>query len=253
MLLQALRSFLLCKAYIVPDKWGIYHMIYDIDIIKAAIVRSADKAIYFKSMLTLLDNYSGDGDMGISVEKGCLALKEIVHDFDDNDIGSFFDECARRFNQVAASTIGTLLSSAFQMLGKKFAGKINLNDNDILMIPEYMSDAIAMRGHASLGNKTLLDALIPFSHALLEAFEKCQNINEAGKQAAKVAKEAAKSTRGMIATIGRAKWFGQRSKDYLDPGAVLCSLIIDAIVYPQESLGYKLPNYESHYNGIKDK
>lgn len=219
-------------------------MTYQIEAMKTAIGHCAEKAIFFKPMLTLLDNYSGDGDMGISVEKGAKALLVVISSFSGTDIGELFDQCGKRFNQAAASTIGTLISSALFMLGRKFHGKEYLSEEEILMIPTYMADAISMSGHAKLGDKTILDSLIPFSETILLQYNLNGNLTLASQEAARVAKEAAKSTRGMIATIGRAKWIGERSRDYPDPGAVLCSILIDSVVRPEKDLGYKLPEYE---------
>lgn len=220
-------------------------MNYTVNDVKHAILLCADSAIYSKPMLTLLDSYSGDGDMGISVENGAKSLKSVSENYKADDIGEFFILCAHAFNKAAASTIGTLLSSAFQMVGNKFCHKTSLSDSDLLIIAESMADAIILRGNAHLGDKTILDALIPYSNALNASYQHNRDIRAAARDAASAAKTAAKSTRGMIATIGRAKWIGERSRDYPDPGAVLCSLLADALAYPDRDFGYKLPDYES--------
>ncbi len=219
-------------------------MMYQIESFKKAISQCAEKAVFFKPMLTLLDNYSGDGDMGISIEKGAKAVKKVLCVYKGTDIGELFDLCGKHFNQAASSTIGTLISAALFMLGRKFHGKSTLDEHDVVLIPTYMADAISMSGHAKLGDKTILDALCPFAEALLNKYQESGDLTGSAQEAAKIAKEAAKSTRGMIATIGRAKWIGERSRDYPDPGAVLCSILIDSIVRPEKELGYKLPEYE---------
>lgn len=216
-----------------------------IEHVKKAIDACADKAIYSKPMLTLLDNYSGDGDMGISMEKGAQALKKVTTKYNGSDIGKLFGQCARSLNNAASSTMGTLLSAALTMLGNKFAGRDMLTTADLLAIPEHMADAISMRGHAKVGDKTLLDALIPLSETLRDTYQRTGDLHTAVCDAAKASKVAAKNTCGMIATIGRAKWIGERSRDYPDPGAVFCSLMADAIAYPERDFGYKLPNYET--------
>lgn len=220
-------------------------MNYTVDDVKNAVLLCADKAIYSKPMLTLLDNYSGDGDMGISMENGAKSLKKVSDHYNGNNIGEYFTLCACAFNKAAASTIGTLISSALQMLGNKFCNRIELNDADLLIIAESMADAIVLRGNAHLGDKTLLDALIPYSAELNASYHRNGNIYTAARDAAHAAKTAAKSTRGMLATIGRAKWIGERSREYPDPGAVLCSLLADTLAYPERDFGYKLPDYDS--------
>lgn len=171
--------------------------------------------------------------------------KKVMELSNVKDIGEFFDLCGKRFNQAAASTIGTLVSSALFMLGIKFRRKTELTEAEVVLIPSYMSDAISINGHAKLGDKTILDSLIPFSVSFQKEYEKTGDILSASQEAARIAKESAKATRGMIATIGRAKWIGERSRDYPDPDAVLCSVIVDSIVCPEETMGYRLPEYEN--------
>ena len=220
-------------------------MSYSIDDVKAQVRICAGKAIESEPMLTLLDSYSGDGDMGFSVQKGSYALLSMIESDCSDDIGSFFNNCGIVFNKTAASTIGTLISSCFFMLGIKLCGMTELSDHDILMIPEYMSVALMMRGNASVGDKTILDALVPFSNEFVKTYSRCRDLHTALCEGAKAAKLAAKATKGMIATIGRAKWIGERSREYPDAGAVLCALIVGAMAESEAEDCYKLPVYEA--------
>lgn len=219
-------------------------MDYDIDSVRRAIILCADKAINSKPMLTLLDSCSGDGDMGISMEKGSVVLKHYAESYTGDNIGELFVEGGMLFNKAASSTIGTLVSSAMLMTGKKLYGRTRLDDRDLLQIPTYMSDAIILRGNAKLGDKTILDALIPFSDELRTAYEELGSMREAADRAARAAKTAAKNTKGVVAKIGRAKWIGERSKEFPDAGAVMCALLADSLAHPQPGEGYKLPKYE---------
>ena len=219
-------------------------MEYDIDSVKEVLNICADKAIYSKPLLTELDSRMGDGDLGMSMSKGAMSIKNEIISYKGTDIGEFFRKCAATLNRAAPSTMGTLLSGAMMMLGKKLKGRIFLEDKDILAIPVIMADSIMMRGNAKLGDKTILDSLIPLAEAMNASYALTGDLKTAVREAATAAKKGAKSTKGLIAKVGRAKWIADRSREYPDSGAVLCSILIDALAYTEKHEGYKLPNYE---------
>lgn len=75
--------------------------------------------------------------------------------------------------------------------------------------------------------KARLDALIPLADALQASYARDTDLKLALKEAASAAARGANRTKGMIAKVGRAKWIGERSRDYPDGGAVLCSVLIE--------------------------
>lgn len=204
-------------------------MIYNIQNIKYVLELSAEKLIASKDRLTQLDSNSGDGDLGISMEKGALALKAEVNAYTGEDIGELLIKCAMAFNKVAPSTMGTLLSSAIMTLGKKHRGNTEINDKDAVEAPRIMLEAIMRLGKGQLGDKTILDALIPMAETFENSFESNTDIKLALKEAALAAEKAANDTKGMLAKIGRTKWIADRTKDYPDGGAILCSIVVQAL------------------------
>lgn len=219
-------------------------MEYNISNIKNILKICAEKAIYSKPLLTELDSRMGDGDLGMSMSKGAIAIKNEIDSYGGSDIGVFLIKCATALNRTAPSTMGTLLSGAIMIVGKKFKGHITIDDKNVLTIPVLMADAIMMRGNAKLGDKTILDSLIPLSIAFNSSFALTGDLKAAAIEAAVAAKKGAKATKGLIAKVGRAKWIADRSRDYPDSGAVLCSVLMDSLAYNEKHEGYKLPNYE---------
>ncbi len=202
-------------------------MIYTLQDVKNVINISAEVALSLKELLTELDSRSGDGDLGITMEKSAHALMIETSKYEGKDIGEFFIKSAMSVNRAAPSTMGTLLSCAIMELGKKFKGSEEITCEQIVEIPSIIVDAIMKRGKANRGDKTILDALIPMADAFHTSYYKKKNLKLALKDAASAAKKGANKTKGMIAKVGRAKWIGERSRNYPDGGAILCSKLIE--------------------------
>jgi dihydroxyacetone kinase len=92
-------------------------------------------------------------------------------------------------------------------------------------------EGIMQRGQSALGDKTLLDALVPAIDSLEESFG--QPIDDHGvaaiQNAADVAVKAAEDTKGMLAMRGRAAYTGERSRDSVDAGATAIGVILQTI------------------------
>ena len=107
---------------------------------------------------------------------------------------------------------------------KKFVNEVENISNMLKQGVEAMKKS----GKADVGEKTMLDVLIPVSNSLIELqnetdFEKvANNINN-------VAKDGMLSTKDIIATKGRASFLGERAKGHIDPGARSSQLAIEAI------------------------
>lgn len=187
----------------------------------------ADETIAAKAKLTEIDSKLGDGDMGISMEKGALAIKKELTGLSENekDISRLFMTCASSFNRAAPSTMGTLLSAGLLALAKKCIGKTELTAVDIVFFPEVLAETIAFRGKASVGDKTVLDALYPYAQVLQSVYSETQDLQQALNKAAQAAAQGVESTKGIVAKTGRAKWLAERNMDYPDGGAVLCCKI----------------------------
>ena len=179
-----------------------------------------------ETLLAELDGLSGDGDLGITAVKLSEALEKMAQS-DITDLGMLFMKTGMEMNKQAPSTMGTLLAAGVMSLGKQFKGQTDLADEDLAAIPQLLAEEIKKRGKASLGDKTILDALIPMADAVRETFAETGDIKEAYRKGANAAETGAGQTRGMIAKTGRASWIADRTKDNLDGGAVLCAKIAE--------------------------
>ncbi|WP_146227080.1 dihydroxyacetone kinase subunit L, partial [Mesotoga sp. TolDC] len=89
-------------------------------------------------------------------------------------------------------------------------GKEKLKNAEISEVFPAKVSGVQKVGKAELGDKTLLDALIPFKESLKESAKLNEPIEEAFKKAVTRAEEGAESTKTIVATKGRARYLGDR-------------------------------------------
>ena len=122
---------------------------------------------------------------------------------------------------------GALFATLLMGMSKKYNDELSDQKNIAAMFTEGV-EAMKKRGKSDLGEKTMLDVLIPVSNELnkLSGQENVKRIAEKIKTAAE---EGMLSTKDLIATKGRASFLGERAKGHIDPGARSSQLAIEAI------------------------
>lgn len=166
-----------------------------------------------------LDRAIGDGDHGTNMRRGCEAV------YLDRD-----RLCSLPLSQ-ALETIGTMLVMSVGGASGPLYGTLLIemgrrldarkNGSDFAIILGEAINAVARRGRAQAGDKTLLDVLYPVH---TEMVRQSALINIAER-----AEESAQLTAGMKAMRGRAAFLGDRSIGHIDPGASSCALLTTAI------------------------
>jgi dihydroxyacetone kinase len=84
-------------------------------------------------------------------------------------------------------------------------------------------------GKAAVGDKTMVDAMIPFTDTFNDAIRAGRTAAEAWSDASAKARAAAESTTGMMPRIGRARAHGDKSVGTPDPGAVSFGVVVSAV------------------------
>lgn len=84
-----------------------------------------------------------------------------------------------------------------------------------------------------MGDKTILDALVPFAETLEKLSADNVSFAQAWREAAAAAEKGMEGTKGMTAKTGRAKWLDGRNKEYPDGGAVLCVKVVQRLAEPE--------------------
>ena len=172
-----------------------------------------------KEYLTGLDSAIGDADHGINMNRGFQAVLAKLPAFENQDIGSI----AKNIGMVLISTVGgasgPLYGTLFMQIGKETAGKLELTLNDWTSALDSAVNGVMMRGKASLGDKTMLDSLIPALNTLKDCSANGTSLADALSASEKAAEQGMLSTTPLVAKKGRASYLGERSAGTQDPGA----------------------------------
>ncbi|MGZ5214261.1 MAG: dihydroxyacetone kinase subunit DhaL, partial [Actinomycetota bacterium] len=151
--------------------------------------------------------------------------------FDRTDIGTFLKKIAVVITSRVGGTSGPLWGTAFLRAGATAAGKTEVTTDDTLAMLRAAIEGIKKRGQSDLGDKTLLDALVPAVDELQQALDEGDDAGGALKRAATRARERAEATREMLAKRGRAAYTGERSIGTLDAGAVAVALMFEQVAH----------------------
>lgn len=197
---------------------------------KTIICRISATMVENKDKLIQLDSVFGDGDLGLTMEKGfesaCMEAQSLV----EPDIGKLSMRIGAAIARSAPSTMGTLVATGFMNGGKSVLGKQELNLEDIASFFKGFTDGVASRGKASPGDKTLLDVLAPASQALTDAVKCNMNFQDALRLCKQSVMKGVAASSDMVAKHGRAAYYGDQSRGKVDPGAVAASYILDGFI-----------------------
>lgn len=177
-----------------------------------------------------LDSVAGDGDFGMSLAKGFKQVKAHWTELETGDIGSFLKDCGMIITEHCGGASGPIWGSAFRGMGRYAQDKSELTLAELGDMLQAAIDAIQKRGSAKLGDKTLLDALIPATDAVKAGSVLGMPVIEAMKTAAGAAVTGAENTRLITASKGRASYVGERSINFPDAGATAIGVIATRLI-----------------------
>lgn len=181
-----------------------------------------------------LDSHAGDGDFGMSVAKGFRQLKKEWKEFTKehtSSIGEFLQACSMVIMEHCGGASGPIWGSAFRAAGKKADGKTELTIFEFADMMQEAVTGIQKTGEYSfgrgavVGDKTLIDALVPCADTWTACADKKETFEHAFTKAAQAAVQGAKDTEAIAARMGRAGTVGDRSIGYPDAGAYALGVI----------------------------
>ena len=197
-----------------------------VDLVVRTIAQTAvDNETYFGD----LDAVVGDGDFGYSMARGFEQVLAGFDDFDRSDVGTFLKKVAVTITGRIGGTSGPIWGTAFLRAGALSAGKTTVTGEDVVAMLRAAVEGIMQRGQAELGDKTLLDALVPATDALERELGAGSGAAAAVQAAAEAARAAAEATKDMVAKRGRAAYTGERSRGSVDAGATAVAVMLERI------------------------
>ena len=178
--------------------------------------------------LSEIDGAIGDGDHGINMDKGFQRAGEILKGM-NYDLSKGLEVLGTVLLEEIGGSMGPIYGTIFLEFSEGLRGKIGV---DIILFGELLDGAtraVQELGGAELGDKTILDCLIPANLAFSGAAAQGKSFIEALKAMKTAAEEGKENTREMIARVGRASRLGERSKGVQDAGATSCNLILQSL------------------------
>ena len=176
-----------------------------------------------------LDAVVGDGDFGYSMARGFEIVLSDWEGFDRTDISTFLKKVAVVITSRIGGTSGPIWGTGFLRAGTTAAGAGSLEAEQVVAMLRAAIEGIKARGGAELGEKTLLDALVPATDTIEEQVKEGSSAGDTLRAAAVSARSAAEATRPMLAKRGRAAYTGERSIGTLDAGAVAVAVLLEAL------------------------
>ena len=194
-----------------------------IDSVAGALIAASDQ-------LNALDAAVGDGDLGVSIAAGCSAVRQALQTPQGpQDAGTILRTCGVAFQRAAPSTMGTLLATALLAAAREVRDKQTLDASDASAMLVVAEAAVRRRGKAVVGDKTMLDALVPATAALSAGLQDGRSLREAAGYMTDAAQAGMANTTALAARIGRARWLGERSCGHQDGGATVIVLILEGV------------------------
>ena len=176
-----------------------------------------------------LDQEIGDGDHIFNVQRGIklvIELEPIIKHL----------SMSKALNQIAMKILSGIGGSSGALFGTLFMTKAKVSNIDdgidykkaINMFVDGV-EAVKQRGKADVGEKTMMDVLIPVANCLKEGVEKDIDLKDLMRKTIETAEKGMLSTKNLLATKGRASFLGERSKGHIDPGARSSQLMIKTV------------------------
>jgi dihydroxyacetone kinase phosphoprotein-dependent L subunit len=188
-----------------------------------------DNTVYFAE----LDGVVGDGDFGYSLRNGFEVVVSDYDSFDHSSPGALLKKVGFVLSGKVGGVSGPIWGTAFLRASAAAGDKTELTSADAIAILRAAIAGIMHRGGAALGEKTLLDALVPAVDTLEAALARPDASHDHGvkalQEAADVATKAAEDTKPMLAMRGRAAYTGERSIGSVDAGATAIGVILQSI------------------------
>ena len=198
--------------------------------VERAIKAVTDTALRNEQYFSELDSAAGDADFGVSLASGFKVIKKDWDELDRSSIGSFLLKLSMIIARNVGGCSGPIWGTGFMRAGTLSKDKSTITLAELEQMLSAAIEGIQQRGGAKVGDKTLLDALVPVRDKLAEyAGQPDADPREVLREATAVANEAIERTRDWVARRGRQSFTGERSIGSPDPGIVAIATMMNDI------------------------
>jgi D-erythrulose 4-kinase len=197
-----------------------------------AVLTAVDAAVSeHEEELGALDAVAGDGDHGAGMRRGVGAALAAARAAVQGGAGvdSALAAAGEAWSEQAGGTSGALWGAGLIAAGSALGDREQYTAADAVTAAAAFRDEILRLGKAQPGEKTLVDALVPFTDALERETENGSPLPDSLRTAAEEARRAAEETSALRPAKGRARPLAERSVGHPDPGAVSFALIVECV------------------------
>jgi D-erythrulose 4-kinase len=178
-----------------------------------------------------IDAIAGDGDHGIGMQRGSHAALTAARAAVEAGAGAgtTLTRAADAWSDRAGGTSGALWGVILRAVANALGDHGTPTDVQVAAGQAAGSRGVMAYGKAEVGDKTMVDALVPFSSTLADGVDAEAGLVDAWRVAASAATSAAAATADLLPRMGRARTHGEHAVGTPDPGAVSLSLIVTAV------------------------
>ncbi len=192
------------------------------------VIELANEIIKNRAYLSEIDGKIGDGDHGVNMSKGFGLAADRIRG-KDMSLASALDTLGTVLVTEIGGSMGPLYGVMFMQFAETIEGKAEIDAEAFGAMLASGLDGIQSIGSAKVGDKTLLDALVPAIAAFNGALAAGKSFDQALDALIVAAEKGRDSTKDMTAKVGRASRLGERSIGVLDAGATSCALILKVL------------------------
>ncbi|ANT52756.1 dihydroxyacetone kinase subunit DhaL [Mesorhizobium amorphae] len=194
------------------------------------VLSLADRIIENRAYLSEIDGKIGDGDHGVNMAKGFGMAADRIRG-NEMSLATAFDTLGTVLMTEIGGSMGPLYGVMFTQFAETIEGSPSIDARTFSAMLTNGLDGIQSIGSAKVGDKTLLDTLVPAIEAFDAANAGGKPFPEALDALVVAAEKGRDSTRDLVAKIGRASRLGERSVGVLDAGATSCALILETLAH----------------------
>jgi dihydroxyacetone kinase len=194
----------------------------------STFARTAQEA---EALLGRLDSVAGDGDHGQAMALGSVAALNSAQESAEMSAGAhtLLLRAGRAWAEGAGGTSGALWGAALCAVAAGLSDVTAVDDRRLVDAVIAGAESVTRLGGAKPGDKTMVDATVPFVETLERSFRAGTGIASSWREAAAAATRAAEETSRIAARKGRARIHGDQSIGHPDPGATSFALLMTAV------------------------
>lgn len=197
--------------------------------LREGIHAAANSLLEAEAQLTELDRVVGDGDLGTSMARGVDAILRDLQSYALSDPAATFSALAATVRRAVGGTSGPLYAVGLLRCAQVLETRDARNPMSWVQALESACEGITKTGGAALGDRTMLDALIPAANAMRRTLQRSGDSAAALSAAVEAARQGAEGTAALVPRRGRSSYLGERVMGHPDPGAKAVWIWLQAI------------------------